>query len=133
MDIERIISGLHPYERKVLPVLKETSSFEEISKKTGLQKVEVMRALQWLQNKKIIRVTKKLKEAIDLDENGIKYKEKGLPEKTFLDSIKNKESLENIRNKTNLSKEEINICLGILRSKAAIEIKKEKEIRLRIV
>jgi len=128
MDIERIISGLHPYERKVLPVLKDTSSFEEIAKKTGLQKVEVMRALQWLQNKKIITVNKKLKEAIYLDENGLKYKEKGLPEKTFLESIKNKESLENIRNKTNLSKEEINICLGILRSKAAIEIKKEKEI-----
>jgi len=128
MEIEKIISGLHPYERKVLPVLKETNSFEEIAKKTGLQKVEVMRALQWLQNKKIIRVNKTLKEAISLDENGLKYKEKGLPEKTFLQTIKNKTPLEDIRYKTNLSKEEINICLGILRSKAAIEIKKEKEV-----
>ena len=99
MEIGKIISALHPLERKVLPVLKETNSFEEIAEKTGLQKVEVMRALQWLQNKKIIRVDKKLKEQIELDENGIKYKNKGLPEKTFLESIKNKASFTDVSNK----------------------------------
>ncbi len=128
MDMEKIISTLHPLERKVLPVLKDTSSFEKIAEKTKLQKVEVMRALQWLENKKIIRINKQLKEAISLDENGLKYKEKGLPEKTFLEAIKNKETLENIRNKTNLSNQELSICLGILKSKAAIEITKDKEI-----
>ena len=132
MEIQKIISTLHPLERKVLPALKETNSFEEISKKTGLQKVEVMRALQWLQNKKIIRVDKKLQEQVNLDENGIKYKNKGLPEKTFLESIKNKASLEEIKNKTNLSKEELSISLGILKSKAAIEITKDKEIKVAI-
>ena len=78
MEIKNIISTLHPLERKVLPVLKETSSFEKIANKTKLQKVEVMRALQWLQNKNIIRINQKLQEQIDLDENGLKYKKHGI-------------------------------------------------------
>ena len=132
MDINKIISTLHPLERRVLPVLKDTTSFEEIVKKTGLQKVEVMRALQWLGNKKIIGINKQLKELIILDENGLKYREKGLPEKTFLEAIKNKISLEDIKNKTNLSKEEMGISLGILKSKAAITISKDKGINVSI-
>ncbi|MDP6600143.1 MAG: phenylalanine--tRNA ligase subunit alpha [Candidatus Woesearchaeota archaeon] len=126
MEIEKIISTLHTFERKVLPVLKETSSFEKIAEKTKLQKVEVMRALQWLQNKKIIRVNKTLKEAISLDENGLKYKEKELPEKTFLRAISNKTPLDDIKHKTNLSKEELGVSLGTLKSKGAIEIGKER-------
>ncbi len=133
MDIEKIISTLHTFERKVLPVLKETSSFEKIAEKTKLQKVEVMRALQWLQNKKIIRVNKTLKEVISLDENGLKYKEKGLPEKTFLGEVaKGPCSLGAIEKRSNLSKQELGISLGNLKSKTAIEIKKEKEIIISI-
>ena len=132
MEIEKIISTLHPLERKVLPILKETRSFEKIAEKTSLQKVEVMRALQWLQNKKLIRINQKLQEQINLDENGLKYKKSGLPEKTFLESIKNKTSLENISNKAGLSREEIGICLGVLRSKAAIEISKEEGLQITI-
>jgi|TARA_B100001971_G_scaffold116440_1_gene107138 phenylalanyl-tRNA synthetase alpha chain len=132
MDTEKIISTLHTFERKVLPVLKEMSSFEKIAEKTKLQKVEVMRALQWLQNKKLIRINKKLQEQVSLDENGLKYREKGLPEKTFLEAARNKNSLEDIKNKTNLSKEEIGISLGILKSKAAISISKDKGINIMI-
>jgi len=125
MEIEKIIATLHLYERKVLPVLKETSSFEEIAKKTGLQKVEVMRALQWLQNKKLIRVNKKLQEQIDLDENGLKYRTNSLPERNFLGQIiRHPSSLNAIAKRTN-NKQEFSISLGILRSKRAIEIKKE--------
>ncbi|MAE42273.1 hypothetical protein CMO93_00765 [Candidatus Woesearchaeota archaeon] len=128
METDRIASTLHPLERKVLPILKSTSSFESIVEKTGLQKVEVMRALQWLQNKKIIRVNQKLQEEVSMDENGLKYKEKGLPEKNFLESVKDRATLDKIEKTTNLSKQELSISLGILKSKAAIEIKKEKEI-----
>jgi phenylalanyl-tRNA synthetase alpha chain len=133
MDTERIIAGLHPLERKVLPVLGETGSFEKIAEKTKLQKVEVMRALQWLQNKKIIRINKTLKEAISLDENGIKYKNNGLPEKTFLGEVaKGPCSLDIIEKRSNLSKQELGISLGILKSKAAINISKDKGINVAI-
>ena len=132
MEIDKIIATLHAYERKVLPILKETSRFEEIAKKTGLQKVEVMRALQWLQNKKLVRINKELKEQISLDENGIKYLEKGLPEKKFLEQIKGKSALDDIEKNSGLSKQELGVSLGILKSKGAIEITKENGIIVQI-
>ncbi len=52
--LNKLIETLHPLERKVLPFLKESSSFEEIVNLSKLQEVEVMRALQWLENKNII-------------------------------------------------------------------------------
>ncbi|MBI2650970.1 phenylalanine--tRNA ligase subunit alpha [Candidatus Woesearchaeota archaeon] len=128
METEKIVYALHTFERKVLPVLKEIKSFEKIAEKTGLQKVEVMRALQWLENKKLARIDKQLKEAVALDENGIEYKKKGLPEVRFLKSIKQgPTSLKTIQEGLHLSKQEISICLGILKSKAAIEIRKVGE------
>jgi phenylalanyl-tRNA synthetase alpha chain len=132
MEMKDLISTLHVYERKVLPALKEISSFEKIAEKTGLQKVEVMRALQWLQNKKIVRINKKLKEQIALDENGVKYQENGLPEKTFLEAVKDEATLEEIKNRANLSTEEMSICLGLLRSKKAINTIKEQELKIKI-
>ena len=130
--MDRIIATLHAYERKVLPALKETSSFEKLAEITKLQKVEVMRALQWLQNKEIVRINKQLKEQIVLDENGIKYLKKGLPEKKFLEQIKEKSALEYIEKNSNLSKQELSISLGILKSKGAIEITKENGIIVQI-
>lgn len=125
LTIKKLISTLHPLERKVLPILEKTSSFNEIAMKTNLQKVEVMRALQWLQNKKIISLHEKLMEIVDLSENGRKYRDKGLPEKNFLKSIgKGSTSLEAIQEGLHLNKQEINICLGVLKSKRAIQIKK---------
>jgi len=124
MEIEKIIATLHSYERKVLPVLKETNSFEKIAEKTKLQKVEVMRALQWLQNKKLIITNKKLQEQVSLDENGLKYRSNGLPERNFLGQIKHPTPLDIIAKRTN-NKQEVSISLGILRTKGAIEIKKD--------
>ena len=133
MDLKKLIQTLHPLERKVLPVLDTPNSVKEISKKTNLQDIEVMRALQWLQNKAIINLNEELNETISIDDNGKNYQEKGLPEKRFLQSIKDQElSLEEIKSNLDLSNEELSISLGILKSKAAILIKKDKEIKVKI-
>ena len=125
MEVEKIIATFHAYERKVLPALKEISAFEAIAEKTGLQKVEVMRALQWLQNKKLVRIDKQLREQIILDENGIKYRKNGLPEVKFLRAAADgPTSLEAIQKQANLGQHETDICLGILRAMGAIQIKK---------
>ena len=69
-----------------------------------------------LQNKKIIRVNQKLQEQIDLDQNGIKYRSNGLPEKIFLQAIDDDwKGLNIITKKTKLSREEVNACLGLLK------------------
>ncbi len=131
--MNELAKKLHPLERKVLPHIKNIVSFDDLAKKSGLKKVEVMRAIQWLENKNLVVIKKEKKDIISLDKNGLLYKKKGLPEKRFLNIIKDKEmSLTEIDNKSGLNKNEINISIGILRKKQAIQTKKDKELIINI-
>ena len=121
MDLDKIITKLHPLERLVLPFLKENKALPSIIKSAKLQEIEVTRALQWLENKKLLKINSKL------DNNGKVYKEQGLPEKLFLQVLSEDfKGMNVIKKKSRLSKEELNACLGILKRKKAIEINKEK-------
>jgi|TARA_Y100000310_G_scaffold70285_1_gene65893 phenylalanyl-tRNA synthetase alpha chain len=128
MDIKKLVESLNPTERKVVKVLDNFSSFYDIVKVTELKEVEVMRALQWLQNKNIIKIKEDQKEIVALDENGQKYLKEGLPERKFLKALEKSDSIPNLAKKSGLSKEEMTISLGVLKSKMAIEITKTKEI-----
>ncbi len=133
MDIKAIISKLHPLERKVISSLKDNITNRELESKTSLSGVEVMRALQWLENKKLITTFDKVEELISLDLNGVKYKEMGLPEYRFLRAIKDSlKSKSEIIKEASLEEDEFNVCIGILRKKAAIEINKDKELLFKI-
>jgi phenylalanyl-tRNA synthetase alpha chain len=123
MDLKKIIDKLHPYERQVIVHLDKITSFDELIKATGLKDIEVMRGLQWLANKKIINLKEELKEIVELDENGKKYLTENLPEKRFLQAVlKEPKTLGQL--KEILSKNELNVALGLLKSKAAVEIEK---------
>jgi len=127
MDIKRLTATLHQLERKTLPCLAKVNSLKELVKASGLKEVEVMRALQSLQNKKIIKLTSEKKEIIKLDENGKKYLKTGLPEKRFLQALKNTGlALEEIKKEGALENDELNVCIGILKSRAAITFKDKK-------
>ena len=133
MQIKSLVAKLHPLERKVLPVLGRASELDVIVKSSGLKDVEVMRALQWLENKKVLKIITDKKKVVSLDRNGLKYQKEGLPEKRLLKVLGDKfVTLRNVAKKANLSKEEINACLGLLRSKLAIEIKKEGELMVKL-
>jgi phenylalanyl-tRNA synthetase alpha chain len=127
MDAKKLVDKLHPLERKVLPVLESTTVFKEIVKKTELKEVEVMRALQWLENKEIVVLSDEIREVVDLGSNGKKYVKIGLPERRFLDAIKNDIMLSDLTATAEVSKEEVNITLGVLRKRAAVLIDKQKK------
>lgn len=132
-DINVLISKLHPLERKVLPVLKSEAELSAIVKASGLQEIEVMRALQWLENKEILHLKSEVKKVIILDKNGLKYKREGLPEKKFLKALSETyQSLSVIAQKTKLEKEELDACIGLLKRKVAIDIQKEKELMIKL-
>ncbi|MBN1644503.1 phenylalanine--tRNA ligase subunit alpha [Candidatus Woesearchaeota archaeon] len=132
-DIKKLIDTLHLLERKVLPVLGSYKTLPEIVSATGLKEVEVMRALQWLENKKIVRISTELKEVASLDKNGLRYVKSGLPERLFVNALKARElSISRLEKITKLSKDELNSCLGILRKKAMVVIIKNKELRVKL-
>ncbi|MBT4835129.1 phenylalanine--tRNA ligase subunit alpha [Candidatus Woesearchaeota archaeon] len=129
MSINELIEGLHPLERKVLPYLSVCKSLKEIQEKSKLQEIEVSRALQWLENKNVVKIKRNNFELVEIGKNGKIYFENGLPEKQFLKSIKIKNlTLDAISDKTKLSRQELNISLGLLKRKNAIIFGKEIEI-----
>lgn len=116
-----LIESLTPLERKVLPILKTTRELGQITEKTKLKEIEVMRALQWLQNKNILKIKTELKEIITLDKNGISVLKKGLPEKRFLKLLP--AAIEQLKDK--LTKDEFNVSIGVLKQKQAIKLGKQ--------
>ncbi len=121
MDIQGIIEELHPLERRALPFLSSSRTLSELAKKSGLQEVEAMRALQWLENKDVLKIKSSERELIVLGENGKIYSKKGLPERRMLNEIKNSPILIG-KLIEKIGKEEFEIAVGILKQKAAISI-----------
>ncbi|MBT4651342.1 phenylalanine--tRNA ligase subunit alpha [Candidatus Woesearchaeota archaeon] len=129
MELKSLVSKLHPLERTVLPVLKKESELSRIVKAAKLKEVEVMRALQWLENKEVLKIDSEKKKVVVLDKNGKKYLKEGLPERKFLSVLGDKFiNLDEVAKKSGLSKEEINACIGLLKRKVAIDVQKEGQL-----
>jgi len=126
MDLQILADSLHPLERKVFPTLKDNSTLEEIKSVSDLSEVEVVRALQWLENKNLIKLKKSSKKIISLDKNGKIYFDEGLPERRFLNALEASNILNKIKDIAKLDNEEFNISLGLLKKKCIIDLKKGK-------
>ncbi len=134
-ELEKTLKQLHPLERKVLSILKSAKSFPEAVKLSGLQEVEVMRALEWLENRGAIKLEKLQKILVELDGNGQKYLREGLPEKRFLFAMKNIEggvALSDIKRVAMLTDEEAQVSLGLLKKRAAIEIQTNGALKAKL-
>lgn len=121
MDITKLVETLHPLERAVVPHLSKKTTLAGLVEASGLQEVEVMRALQWLANKGVLNTISSAEETISLDVNGVKYLKEGLPEKRFLKGLSSPKTLQEIRVEADLCEDELKAAIGILRGKAAIE------------
>ena len=120
--MNKLLASLHPLERKLLPHLKENVSFDELVEKSGMQEIEVMRALQWLENKGALKINLSVQELVRLDANGESYREHGLPETRMLKELS---SGEKCVDDLSLPKEEVSISIGALKRKAAIDVAKK--------
>jgi len=128
MEIKRLVESLSPNERKILPYLNE--EINDISKKSNLDKISVLRALDFLQNKGIVKLNHEKKKIIEIGVNGALYRKKGLPERHLLNLLNEKRiiSLEEAQKDSKLSKDEFKASLGVLKNKALIELKNGKII-----
>lgn len=125
-NYQKIIAKLHPFERKVLPLLTKTTDFKKLVQETGLKDIELMRALQWLSNKEVLEVKSEKVRLVFLKKNGELYKEKGLPEKQLAKALsKDFTSIKEIIKTTKLSFEEINASIGQLKRNKAVDLSKD--------
>lgn len=133
MHLQSLISKLHPLERAVIPFLKTEQELNALVKASRLQEVEVTRALQWLENKQVLKINTEKKKVVLLDEKGLKYKQQGLPEKAFLKILTAEfQPLSHIAQKAKLNPEEMNACIGVLKRKVAIDTRKDQELMVKL-
>lgn len=120
-----VVKSLHRLERIVLPFLETKEEVKELAEASKLKDIEVMRALQWLSNKKIVSISEESEEFVVLESNGRKAKEEGLPERKALSLLTvNKQTADSLV-AAGIDQTEINIIIGSLKKKAAIDITKE--------
>ncbi len=133
-DTKILFEKLHPLERKVLPLIKNNTTIEFLEEKTKLQQIEIIRALQWLENKKTITMKEELKELISAGNNAKTYIKTLLPEIRFLKEIeKNKKSAEEIKTAGKINEAELSFCIGFLRRKNAIDVSKDQKTNQLII
>ena len=113
--MQDVANLLNPLERKILPHLKDGVTSQELVNFTGLKDVEVVRALQWLENKNLVQTKKEEQDLIDLDENGIKCLKEGLPEKRFLKALNKPLTIQEVKKQANLDDNELNVAFGLLK------------------
>jgi len=127
MENAKLIETLSPNERKILPLLKE-KEVKSIVKKSGLDETSVLRSLQYLENKNIVKLKSEKKKTVDLGNNGILYLKNGLPERRLLTILAQKKEIPLNDKNLKLSENEFKAALGALKKKAMIEIKDNKII-----
>lgn len=129
MEIQKIIESLSPNETKILPHLAE-NNINEICKKANLDKISVVRSLEYLQNKNIVKLSLEKKKILEIGVNGALYKKKGLPERRLLNLLNEKRiiPLEEAKKTSSLSDDEFKASLGALKKKELIELKNKKII-----
>ena len=123
-EADNLVKSLTPLERKILPLIKWNKNIISLKNSSGLSETEISRALQWLENKKLITVSKAERKILELDENGKNYLKDSLPERRFLNSLsQNSLKLDEIKDHACLDDDELRSSLGLLKRKNAIEIK----------
>ncbi|MFT4311555.1 MAG: phenylalanine--tRNA ligase subunit alpha [Candidatus Woesearchaeota archaeon] len=119
-----IAKSLSPIEREFVKALFETKDLEKIKQKTGFEEVEIVRAITWLESKNLLEYKKSEEKSIEYTKLGMNYIKTGLPERILLNSLEKPKKVSEI----NLSTQEVNACIGLLKKHKLIEIRKEDEL-----
>ncbi len=123
-NLDNLIESLSPNERKIIPNLNEKTLDNLNEKLAEMDTVAVLRALEFLSNKKIIVLNQKSKKTIELGINGILYIKKGLPERNLINLIVEKSSVTigEAKKQSKLNDNEFKVALGVLKNKVLINL-----------
>lgn len=116
--MESLVRTLHPLERAVLQKLVDGTTFRALARETGMQEVETMRALQWLENKEVLTLENKNTVTIHLDKNGEEAFENALPERAILNELKNNPgTIQELAERAKIDSRGAGAAVGILKKK----------------
>jgi phenylalanyl-tRNA synthetase alpha chain len=129
MNFKKLIESLSKDEIKIIPHLEE-KNIEQISKKSNLNKIAVLRSLEYLNKKKIVNISKEKRKIVQLGVNGILYRKKFLPERRLLNILAEKRILlmRDAQKESGLSIDEFKASIGILKRKGLIDLRNGKII-----
>ncbi len=121
--MEKIISSLTRIESTVLKALKSPLTDREISKRTNLKNIEVLRGISWLESKSLVKVKNSVKEIAELTQTGKNYLENGLPEDKILGVLVLERGADHkqIMKKAGIDDSEFRAGVGILRKAGMIK------------
>ncbi len=127
--LKKLIETLHPLQRRLLPYLEGPSHAKknlvtDVIQRSGMDEVDVIRALQWFENQKVLSLNTETKEVISFGNNGKKYSAFKLPERKLLNELVSNKYIP-IKDAQQLAKidlEELGAALGALKQKLAVEI-----------
>ncbi|MBN1280755.1 MAG: phenylalanine--tRNA ligase subunit alpha [Candidatus Thermoplasmatota archaeon] len=137
MDVQKTIKELSVNEKKVLLALqklKGRGTPDQIRQSAELsQDVEVLNAASWLMSKKLVTIENTMTTVYSLGQDGVRFLEKGLPEKRVLKLLSEKKGTVALKELSAvLSADEIPIAIGWLKTNGWATIKKEKDTLLEI-
>ena len=117
--LQKIIDEMHLYEKKVLKALDISggeATPEEVSRSQDLDLKQVMSAAGALASKDIIKVQKKVEEALKLSADGIENAQDGLPERRILNALEEpkKISMKDLSVKSGINPSDVKIAIGWL-------------------
>ena len=119
---KELLAQLHPLEVRVLPHL-ESKTLSSLAKRAKLSTVETMRALQWLENKGVVKLKRIVKKQVLLDENAKKAVKEGMPEMRFLHAVQaGAKTKDAIMKRARLTPTEYGASVGLLKGKQLIKI-----------
>jgi phenylalanyl-tRNA synthetase alpha chain len=132
MDLKQKAESLSAIEAKALRALEKEKflSLEEIASASGLPLDSVRRSIQWLKEKGLIELEEEKWEELVLTAIGKSSLRKGLPERLFMDALRDlggKASLEEVFKKSQLNRPEFNVAMGLAKRNAWISIMPGKE------
>ncbi len=133
MEPEKVAETLQDAEIAILDTLKKRKSAHlgKLSELTGLKAEAINRAGLWLQNKGLIDIRETKDIFVALDNLGKKYAEEKLPERRFLEALKEQPKfLDEIAEVAGLNKNEIKVSLGLWKKKGCIQFTKENKLAL---
>ena len=123
-EIKKLIESLSPNERKIIPYLNVKTLDKLNETQTNLDKVALLRALEFLSNKKAIEIKQSNQQIIELGINGLHYKKNELPERKLINLVAETKSisLKDAQKQSKLNDNEFKAALGALKKKALINL-----------